>query len=105
MPMNHPKHTCSVGDKDVRACVYVCVRASVSFSGFPGKDEITQAREEESQLMLFFLSGWLSFGEESSRILLCKKIVKPLSVNTCISFFLNLQTIPSAMSVKPDSAV
>lgn len=61
----------------------VCAR---SFSGFPGEHKITQEREEESQLMFVYF-GWLSFGEESSRILLCEKIVKLLSVNTCSCFF------------------
>lgn len=82
----------------------VCAR---SFSGFPGEHKITQEREEESQLMFVYF-GWLSFGEESSRILLCEKIVKLLSVNTCSCFFfflLKSSDNSSPMSVKPDSAV
>lgn len=56
--MNHPKHTCFVGDKDV--CVFVCVRkrACVSFSGFPVEHEITQEGEEELQLIFYFF--WLA---------------------------------------------
>lgn len=89
-------------------CVCARERVCVSFSGFPGEHKITQEGEEESQLMFFFYFGWLSFGEESSRILLCEKIVKLLTVNTCsclFFFLLKSSDNSSPMSVKPDSAV